>query len=88
MDAGRLPASRDEHGHRAIDGVELAGFVRAQGGQPDGRSEESSARNRLRGIVTAVAKDKVMAPPASRHPDRLASTGRGTFSGPPSRSGR
>ncbi|WP_328345638.1 TOBE domain-containing protein [Micromonospora sp. NBC_00421] len=61
VDAGRLPAIRDEQGHRAIDGVELAGFVRAQAGQPDGRSEESSARNRLRGIVTAVAKDTVMA---------------------------
>ncbi|WP_343444503.1 TOBE domain-containing protein [Micromonospora schwarzwaldensis] len=61
VDAGRLPASRDEQGHRVIDGVELAGFVREQAGEPDGRSEESSARNRLRGIVTAVAKDTVMA---------------------------
>jgi molybdopterin-binding protein len=61
VDAGRLAATRDEHGHRVIDGVELAGFVRAQAGEPDGRSEESSARNRLRGIVTAVVKDTVMA---------------------------
>ncbi|MEV0005840.1 helix-turn-helix domain-containing protein [Micromonospora sp. NPDC050980] len=61
VDAGRLPATRDEQGHRVIDGVELAAFVRAQAAEPDGRSEESSARNRLRGIVTAVAKDTVMA---------------------------
>jgi molybdopterin-binding protein len=61
VDAGRLAATRDEHGHRVIDGVELAGFVRGNAGEPDGRSEESSARNRLRGIVTAVVKDTVMA---------------------------
>lgn len=61
VDAGRLAANRDEHGHRVIDGVELAGFVRTQAGEPDGRAKESSARNRLRGIVTAVVKDAVMA---------------------------
>ncbi|MEV6694421.1 TOBE domain-containing protein [Micromonospora sp. NPDC051196] len=61
VDGGRLAASRDEQGHRVIDGVALAAFVRAQAGDPDHRSEESSARNRLRGIVTAVVKDAVMA---------------------------
>jgi molybdopterin-binding protein len=61
VDARRLTASRDEHGHRVIDGVDLAAFVRAQAAEPDERSEESSARNRLRGIVTAVVKDTVMA---------------------------
>ncbi|SCG40757.1 TOBE domain-containing protein [Micromonospora coxensis] len=61
IDAGRLAASRDEHGHRLVDGVDLAGFVRAQGAGPDGGAEFSSARNRLRGIVTAVVKDTVMA---------------------------
>ncbi|GGM76961.1 MerR family transcriptional regulator [Dactylosporangium sucinum] len=61
IDAGRLPATRDEHGHRTIEGAELAAFVREQGNDPDGRSEVSSARNRLRGIVTAVVKDTVMA---------------------------
>jgi molybdopterin-binding protein len=61
VDAGRLVAARDEHGYRVIDGVDLAGFARAQAGDPDGRSEESSARNRLRGIVTAMIKDTVMA---------------------------
>ena len=61
VDAGRLAANRDEHGHRLIDGVDLAQFVRAQGTEPDGRADGSSARNRLRGIVTAVVKDTVMA---------------------------
>jgi molybdopterin-binding protein len=61
VDGGRLAAARDEHGHRVIDGVELAAFVRAQGAGPEDRSDESSARNRLRGIVTAVVKDSVMA---------------------------
>ncbi|GIG87325.1 MerR family transcriptional regulator [Plantactinospora endophytica] len=61
VDAGRLPAGRDEHGHRVIDGVALARFVQGQAGEPEDRAEESSARNRLRGIVTAVVKDTVMA---------------------------
>jgi molybdopterin-binding protein len=61
VDAGRLAATRDEHGHRVIDGVDLAGFARSQGGDPEERAEASSARNRLRGIVTAVVKDTVMA---------------------------
>ncbi|GAB3979198.1 TOBE domain-containing protein [Plantactinospora veratri] len=61
IDAGRLPALRDEYGHRLIDGETLAGFVRAQAAEPEERTEESSARNRLRGIVTAVVKDTVMA---------------------------
>jgi molybdopterin-binding protein len=56
VDAGRLPATRDEHGHRVLDGVDLAAFVRAPG-----HPALSSARNRLRGIVTAVVKDTVMA---------------------------
>ncbi|MCP3786592.1 helix-turn-helix transcriptional regulator [Micromonospora sp. A3M-1-15] len=56
IDAGRLPATRDEHGHRVLDGADLAVFVRAPG-----HPELSSARNRLRGIVTAVVKDTVMA---------------------------
>lgn len=60
-DAGRLPAVRDEHGHRVIPGVELAAFARAQNTENAERTEGSSARNRLRGIVTAVSKDTVMA---------------------------
>ncbi|MGC4808806.1 TOBE domain-containing protein [Micromonospora sp. DT233] len=61
VDAGRLPATRDAHGHRVLDGVDLAGFVRAAAAAPEEHTELSSARNRLRGIVTAVRKDTVMA---------------------------
>lgn len=61
VDAGRLTATRDEHGHRVIEGRDLAGFARllAEGHGPG--PGVSSARNRLRGIVTAVVKDTVMA---------------------------
>ena len=61
IDTGRLPAERDEHGHRSIAGPDLAAFAVAQAGDPDAESDRSSARNRLRGIVTAVVKDSVMA---------------------------
>jgi molybdopterin-binding protein len=60
VDVGRLGAVRDEHGHRAIDGVDLAAFARSHAGDQEEHSD-SSARNRLRGIVTAVVKDTVMA---------------------------
>jgi molybdopterin-binding protein len=61
VDASRLAAVRDEHGRRLIDGMDLAAFARSLSAEPDERGEESSARNRLRGIVTAVVKDTVMA---------------------------
>lgn len=61
VDAGKLTSTRGEQGHREIDGVDLAAFVRSQADDPDGGSELSSARNRLPGIVTAVVKDGVMA---------------------------
>lgn len=69
VDSGRLTADRDEHGHRRVAGADLAAFVRAQsrgGGRPGERRSEtgarfSSARNRMRGIVTDVIRDGVMA---------------------------
>ncbi|MEV6923189.1 TOBE domain-containing protein [Dactylosporangium sp. NPDC051485] len=60
VDGGRLPAGRDEHGHRVIAGTDLAAFARDRAAEVEGL-EGSSARNRLRGIVTAVVKDTVMA---------------------------
>jgi excisionase family DNA binding protein len=60
-DAGRLSARRDENGHRVIPGPELAAFASSLAAAADERSEVSSARNRLRGIITAVTKDAVMA---------------------------
>lgn len=59
VDSGRLAAERDHHGHRIVSGTELAAFVRAQSDQE--ASASSSARNRLRGIVTSVTRDGVMA---------------------------
>jgi molybdopterin-binding protein len=61
VDGGRLAAVRDEHGHRVIDGADLAAFARSLGGDADEHGDQSSARNRLRGIITAVVKDTVMA---------------------------
>lgn len=60
VDAGRLAAERDEHGHRRVDGADLAAFARAQI-ESDGEGGRSSARNRFRGIVTEVIRDAVMA---------------------------
>ena len=59
-DAGRLGAARDEHGHRAIAGADLAAFARSLAAEPD-TGRRSSARNRLPGIVTAITRDAVMA---------------------------
>ncbi|MDT5034384.1 MAG: hypothetical protein QOC94_4555 [Actinoplanes sp.] len=61
VDAGRLPAVRDENGHRSIAGAELAGFARSLADEPPAGARQSSARNRMRGIVTAVTRDAVMA---------------------------
>lgn len=61
IDAGRLPAGRDDHGHRSIGGADLAAFARQLADEPDPGTARSSARNRLRGIVTAIARDTVMA---------------------------
>ncbi|WP_433324734.1 TOBE domain-containing protein [Spirillospora sp. CA-294931] len=63
VDGGRLAASRDEHGHRIVPGAELAAFARdqARGGAAERGERFSSARNRMRGIVTEVTRDGVMA---------------------------
>ncbi|WP_089213775.1 TOBE domain-containing protein [Streptosporangium subroseum] len=59
VDIGRLPAHRDEHGHRTVAGADLAAFARSQ---IEAESNSgSSARNRFRGIVTEVIRDAVMA---------------------------
>lgn len=61
VDAGKLAAARDGNGHRMIAGVDLAAFARALADDPDEGVGRSSARNRMRGIVTAVTRDTVMA---------------------------
>ena len=64
IDAGRVPAAPGPDGRTAITGPDLAALAKdlADTGV-DGvtRSSSVSARNRMRGIVTAVKKDNVMA---------------------------
>jgi len=61
-DTGRLAATRDHQGHREVEGRALAEFTRSLAENPEpGNVVAASARNRLRGIVTNVIRDKVMA---------------------------
>lgn len=67
IEGGRLPSVTRDDGRTAVRGADLARFAKqlAEAG-PDGlthasRAHAVSARNRLRGIVTAVKKDHVMA---------------------------
>ena len=67
VDAGRLAASPGADGRTAIDGADLAAFAKTLADTaPEGvghaaRAGSVSARNRMRGIVTSVKKDTVMA---------------------------
>jgi molybdopterin-binding protein len=63
VDAGRLVAERDEHGHRIVPGAQLAAFARelARPENAGGEGSLSSARNRFRGIVTEVILGDVAA---------------------------
>lgn len=67
IEAGRLRATAGPDHRRVVQGADLARLAKeiADAG-PDGvthasRATSVSARNRLRGIVTAVTKDRVMA---------------------------
>ena len=59
-DSGKLPAARDEHGHRVVEGADLAAHLAAHGRTDEGTAN-SSARNRFTGLVTGIKKDTVMA---------------------------
>ena len=62
IDMGRLPVVHAENGRMAVEGQELAAFVQRQAEAPEpGVTVAASARNRMRGIVTRVLKDGVMA---------------------------
>jgi molybdopterin-binding protein len=61
VDAGRVPAARDDLGHRTIGGADLAAFTQSLADEPEPGAKRSSARNRMRGIVVAITKDTVMA---------------------------
>jgi molybdopterin-binding protein len=59
-DSGKLHASRDTHGHRYVEGADLAAYLSANG-RNDDAAFTSSARNRFPGLVTGIKKDTVMA---------------------------
>ena len=62
IDAGRLPAVRDHAGRWVLNGRDLAEFARQNGGAPQVESDvNSSAGNRLPGLVTGVVRDGLMA---------------------------
>jgi molybdopterin-binding protein len=67
VDAGRLTSLVGADGRAVVSGPELAALARTLADTgPDGlvdphRSRSVSARNRMRGIVTRVVKDSVMA---------------------------
>ncbi|MEV6237452.1 helix-turn-helix transcriptional regulator [Lentzea sp. NPDC051838] len=62
IENGRLASTVLDNGRKAIDGKELASFVQTmtESSEP-GVTVAASARNRMRGIVTRVLKDGVMA---------------------------
>ena len=61
IDQGRLQ-SVQEGGRMAVDGGALAAFAQSLAESPEpGATAAASARNRMRGIVTRVLKDGVMA---------------------------
>ncbi len=62
IDQGRLRQVVLENGRKGVDGRELAAFAQRMADAPEsGASVAVSARNRMRGIVTRVVKDGVMA---------------------------
>jgi molybdopterin-binding protein len=62
VEQGRLPAVQGDNGRMAVDGHELAAFAQQLAETPErGTTVAASARNRMRGIVTGVVKDGVMA---------------------------
>ena len=62
VDSGRLDAGRDVSGRLVVDGADLAEIaVEIASPAPPGPVTDESARNRMRGIVTRVVKDTVMA---------------------------
>jgi molybdopterin-binding protein len=61
IEQGKLPSVQDG-GRMAVDGKELAAFAQQLAETPEpGNTTAASARNRMRGIVTRVVKDGVMA---------------------------
>ena len=61
-DSGRIATTTTPGGRAGVEGSVLAAAAQSLADDPDpGAAVKQSARNRLRGIVTAVKKDSVMA---------------------------
>lgn len=62
-DQGHFTPTSTDQGRTAIEGADLARLARERAHLPDdgGGPAHASARNRMRGIVTAVKRDTVMA---------------------------
>ena len=61
-DSGRLDTARDGSGRLTVSGTDLATLAREIAHPaPVGSVTEESARNRMRGIITRVVRDTVMA---------------------------
>lgn len=58
---GRLRLTKSSNGRSAVEGAELAELARELGEDRGTAGGERSARNSLRGIVTKVTRDTVMA---------------------------
>ena len=62
VEAGRLPSHHDEAGRLVVEGRDLAAVAKEIARPaPVGAVADESARNRMRGVVTGVLKDTVMA---------------------------
>ena len=59
-DSGRLKCTRTRGQHRLVDGAQLARLAESRDDE-SAAARESSARNRMLGIVTRVVRDKVAA---------------------------
>ncbi|KHE75255.1 MerR family transcriptional regulator [Kocuria marina] len=61
IEQGTLTGHKDSAGYAVVDGAELAAYARKNAVSPqDPAGVNSSARNRLVGLVTAVTSDPVM----------------------------
>ena len=62
VDGGRLPSHHDAAGRLVVEGADVAAVAQEVARPaPVGAVADESARNRMRGIVTRVLKDTVMA---------------------------
>lgn len=62
VESGRLPATKDASGRLVAEGADVAAIAQQTADPaPAGPVTDESARNRMRGIVTRVIADTVMA---------------------------